>query len=103
MASVEPAPWSTDCSSPIGMILKLTHSDVEILRTVLSTEKLSLIRQLSRLDGCGYSSDGMQMCRRKSRIERLLGQLVNSLELVAPVTAVPRQFVLARQAREEVA
>lgn len=54
------------------MILKLTREDATELRKALEAAHAEISRELSGLTGCGYSRKGIDLCRRKSRLEFLL-------------------------------
>ena len=54
------------------MILKLTREDATEIRKALEAAHAEILRELSGLAGCGYSPKGIDLCRRKSRLEFLL-------------------------------
>jgi len=57
----------------VGTIfLKVTPEDAEELRRSLGLAQSELARALGGLAGCGYSSRGIDLCRRKWCLEHLL-------------------------------
>ncbi|MBZ5582621.1 MAG: hypothetical protein LAQ30_10545 [Acidobacteriia bacterium] len=57
------------------MTLQLTREEVEELRKALAAAHGDALRELSTVAGCGVSAKGIDGCRRRSRIERLLRTL----------------------------
>ena len=69
------------------MTLSLTNDEVQEVRGALSTEHLHVLRELSRMDSYLNRKAGLELCRRKWKLEGLLQQLHNpdaprTLELV---------------------
>ena len=54
------------------VILRLAEQDVDELRRILVAAEQQTIRALSDLTGCGYLPAGIDLCRRKSRMQHLL-------------------------------
>ena len=54
------------------MILNLTREDATEVRKALEAAHAGILRELSGLTGCGCSPKGIDLCRRKSRLECLL-------------------------------
>ncbi len=64
-----------------GAILKLSGEDVRELRTVLEQTHAALVRDLAQLAGCGFSANGIELSRRRARIERLIDYLQHRPQL----------------------
>ncbi len=65
------------------MTLKLTREDAQELRKALETAHGALLRELSGQAGCATSAKAVGLCRRRSRLERLLASLDATPETVA--------------------
>ncbi len=63
------------------MVLKLTREDATELRKALEAAHLGIVRELSQLAGFGYSTQGIDLCRRRARLEHLLALLDRSPEV----------------------
>ena len=54
------------------MMLKLNGDDARELRIALEQTRVTLVRELAQLAGCGASAQGIDLCRRRARVERLI-------------------------------
>ena len=54
------------------LMLRLTGEDAQDLMKVLLAAHQETVRALSDQAGCGYSPAGLDLCRRKSRIQHLI-------------------------------
>ena len=53
-------------------MLKLSGDDARELRMALEQARVNLIRELAQLAGWGASREGMDLCRRRARVDRLI-------------------------------
>ena len=60
------------------MILKLATDEVQEVQRALMAAYAQLIRELSRADGYLNRKEGLELCRRKWKLEALLRQLDHS-------------------------
>ena len=79
------------------MMLKLNGDDARELRIALEQTRASLVRELAQLAGCGASAAGIELCRRRARVERLIDYLEHPplLQLVSTRVAPHRDLDLA--------
>ncbi len=73
------------------MTLRLASDDIEELRRALSSAHREVIRQLAQPGGIGGDAPGIQLCRRKWKLEGMLRQLDGPLEPPAALEIVPRR------------
>ena len=80
------------------MVLKLAGDEVQEVHRALSAAHLQVLRELSRVDGYANRQAGLELCRRKWKLEALLHELAHSddphpvLELV-PAGQTPSGLV----------
>ena len=82
------------------MTLRLASDDIEELRRALLSAYGEVIRALGQSSGLGRSEAGIQLCRRKWKLEAMLRQLDGPEEPPAILEMVPRRD---RAALEQVA
>jgi len=82
---VESCRWSE------AMTLRLANDDIEELRRALLSAYGEVIRELGRTSGPGGSDAGIQLCRRKWKLEAMLRQLDGPKEPPAALIMVPRR------------
>jgi hypothetical protein len=81
-----------------GMVLKLAGDEVQEVHRALSSAHLQVLRELSRVDGYTNRKAGLELCKRKWKLEALLHQFGRSddphpvLELV-PAGQTPSGLV----------
>jgi len=73
------------------MTLRLASDDIEEVRRALSSVYGEVIRKLGQCDGLGYSPAGIQLCRRKWKLEAMLRQLDGPEEPPPILEMVPRR------------
>ena len=73
-----------------GMTLKIASDEIEEVRRGLSFVYGEVIRELGQRSSCG-SEAGIQLCRRKWKLEALLGQLRCPEEAPAVLEMLPRR------------
>jgi hypothetical protein len=73
------------------MTLRLASDDIEEVRRALSSAYGEVIRELGRTSGLGGSEAGIQLCRRKWKLEDMLRQLNAREEPPATLEMVPRR------------
>jgi hypothetical protein len=74
------------------MTLRLASDDIEEVRWALSSAYGAVIRELGQYDGLGYSPAGIQLCRRKWKLEAMLRQLDGPEEPPPVLEMVPRRY-----------
>ena len=57
------------------MVLKLASDEVAEVQRALSAAHLQVLRELSQVEGYMNGKAGLELCRRKSKLEVLLRQL----------------------------
>ena len=72
-----------------GMVLKLASDEVQELHRVLSAAYLQTLRELSRVDGYLNRKAGLELCRRKWKLEAVLHQLDRSEDSPPVLELVP--------------
>ena len=72
------------------MTLRLVGDDIEEVRRALSSAYGEVIRELAQY-GLGYSPAGIQLCRRKWKLEAMLRQLDGPEEPPPVLEMVPRR------------
>jgi hypothetical protein len=60
------------------MVLKLASDEVQEIQSALSVAYRQVLGELSRLDSYVDRKAGLELCRRKWRLEALIGQLEHS-------------------------
>ena len=70
------------------MVLKLTSDEVGEVRRALSAAHSDVLRELSRVEGFFSPKPGLELCRRKWKIEHLLHQLDQPADPPAPLELV---------------
>jgi hypothetical protein len=73
------------------MTLRLASDDIEELRGALLSAYGEVIRELGRTSAFGGSEAGIQLCRRKWKLEAMLRQLDGPQEPPAALRMVPRR------------
>jgi hypothetical protein len=73
------------------MTLRLASDDIEEVRRALSSAYLEVIRELGQYSGLGGGAAGIQLCRRKWKLEAMLRQLNGPQEPPAVLKMVPRR------------
>ena len=73
------------------MTLRLASDDVEELRRALLSAYGEVIRELGRTSGLGGSEAGIQLCRRKWKLDAMLSQLDGPKEPPAALKMVPQR------------
>jgi hypothetical protein len=71
------------------MTLRLDSDDIEEVRRALSSAYREVIRELERSSGLGGSPTGIQLCRRRWKLEAMLRQLDGPEEPPAALEMVP--------------
>ena len=54
------------------LMLRLSDADAQELKRILLREHGQLVRDLAHRAGCGYTREGIELCRRKSRVGYLM-------------------------------
>ena len=72
-----------------GMVLKLTSDEVQEVHRALSEAHLHVLRELSRVGGYLNGQPGLELCRRKWKLEALLHQLDRSGDPPPVLEVVP--------------
>jgi len=73
------------------MTLRLASDDIEELRKALSSAYREVIRELGEFGSFGSNASGIQLCRRKWKLEAMLRQLDGPNEPPAVLKMVPRR------------
>lgn len=73
------------------MTLRLASDDIEELRKALSLAYREVTRALGQSSGRGFDPTGIQLCRRKWKLEAILRQLDGPEEPPAVLRMVPRR------------
>jgi len=73
------------------MTLRLAGDDIEELRRALLSAYGEVIRELGRPRALGGSEAGIQLCRRRWKLEAMLRQLDGPEEPPAALKMVPRR------------
>ena len=73
------------------MTLRLASDDIEEVRRALSSAYGEVIRELGQYNGLGYSPAGIQLCRRKWKLEAMLRRLDGPEEPPPALELVPRR------------
>jgi hypothetical protein len=73
------------------MTLRLASDDIEEVRRALFSAYCEAIRELGQSNGLGADPAGIQLCRRKWKLEAMLRQLDGPEELPAVLEMVPRR------------
>ena len=73
------------------MTLRLAIDEIEEVRRALSSAYGEVIRELGQYDGLGYSPAGIQLCRRKWKLEAMLRRLDGPEEPPPVLEMVPRR------------
>ena len=73
------------------MTLRLASDDIEEVRRALSSAYGEVIRELGQYNGLGCSPAGIQLCRRKWKLEAMLRQLDGPEEPPPVLEMVPRR------------
>ena len=73
------------------MTLRLASDEIEEVRRALSSAYGEVIRELGHYDGLGYSPAGIQLCRRKWKLEAMLRRLDGPEEPPPVLEMVPRR------------
>jgi len=73
------------------MILRLAGDDIAEVRRALCSAYQEVIRDLGRFGGIGGGPVGIQLCRRRSKLEAMLRQLDGPQEPPPALSIVPRQ------------
>jgi hypothetical protein len=74
-----------------AMTLRLAGDDIEELRRALSSAYREVIRQLGQSSRIGIDPPGIQLCRRKWKLEAMLRQLDGPEEPPAVLKMLPRR------------
>jgi hypothetical protein len=70
-------------------VLRLASDEVQEVHRALSAAHLQILRELSRMDGYLNRKAGLELCRRKWKLEALLHQL-DHYDNLPPVLEVVR-------------
>jgi hypothetical protein len=73
------------------MTLRITSDEIEEVRRALCSAYGEVVRELGRYYGLGYSAAGIQLCRRKWKLEAMLRQLDGPEEPPPVLEMVPRR------------
>ena len=73
------------------MTLRLASDDIDELRKALSSAYREVIRELGQFGSTRNVPTGMQLCRRKWKLEAMLRQLDGPEEPPAVLEIVPRR------------
>ena len=73
------------------MTLRLASDDIEEVRRALYSAYGEVIRELGRSSGLGGSEAGIQLCRRKWKLEAMLRRLDGPEEPPPVLEMVPRR------------
>jgi hypothetical protein len=73
------------------MTLRLASDDIGELRRALSSAYREVIRELGQCSAIGVDPAGIQLCRRKWKLEAMLRQLDNPEGPPAALKVVPRR------------
>lgn len=82
--------WLRTAASSKAMILRIATEDIEELRRALSSAYGEVIRELDQSSGRA-DPVGIQLCRRKWKLQALLRQLDGPEEPPAVLNLVPRR------------
>ena len=73
------------------MILRLASDDIEEVRRALRFAYGEVIRELGKSAGLGFNPAGIELCRRKWKLEAMLRQLDCPDEPAPVLKLVPRR------------